>query len=269
MKEKFKNLFLSISSWYRYVQWYPKNGNQDIVPRGYEKESIEFNHAHNYYPYNVEKIDKYWIPQFVHEVEKSKHYILSTAFLPKKFDNISIPWGTGVIESKEEFKYGYFTCKLLLPLGLKYIWPAFWLYGSDGKIYTEIDIMEAYSKEGEYGAFSKFQSNVHYQYNESPWINTGAKNHPISEHRFFDDCFNCVGTPFERSFIKFSLHWTEDFLRFYYDGYLVREITNKELLGRLVPMKLVINNSVESDKNPSLNSTLEVKDIEVWRKIQS
>lgn len=262
MKENLKNLLLSVGSWYRYVELFPKSGNKDVVPKGYELCEVNFNHAHNYYPYNIEKIDKYWIPQFVHEIEKSKHYILSTAFLPKKFDNISIPWGTGVIESKEEFKYGYFTCKLIIPLGLKYIWPAFWLYGSDGKIYTEIDIVEAYSKEGEYRTFTKFQSNVHYQYNESPWVNTGAKSHPISEHRFFNDSFNT----YERSYIKFSLHWTEDFLRFYYDGYLVREITDKELLNKFVPMKLVINNSVEADKKPSLNSSLEVKDIEVWRK---
>ena len=268
MKEKIKNLILKLGSWYRYAQLNPQEGKQDIVPLGYRVEPITFNFGHKYYPYKVDSPDKYWTPSFVEEISKFKHYKLYTQFLPKKFDNVSIPYGIGVIESDSEYKYGYFTCKIKFPFGKLYAWPAFWLYGSDGKIYSEIDIVEAYSKKGDYEQFKKFESNVHYQYNENSWVNTGAKTHAISEYRMYVGSVESKELCINPDFIKFSLHWTKDFLRFYYDGYLVREITDKNILDKLVPMKVVINNSVETKYSPSNDSIMEVKDIEVWKEVE-
>lgn len=256
MREKIFNFLLSVKSFIRWVYSDSKEGKEDVIPEGYKKILVKFNPSHSYGNYKPDSPTKYWTDEFVRVIVKNKHFKLFTSFSPKKFNNVSIPYGTGVVESIKEFKYGYFTCRLKLPIDKKYVWPAFWLYNGN-EVYSEIDIIEAYSKEGNYKNFSKFQSNVHFKDSSGAWINTGAKSHLIPENR--------VIVKGESNFIKFSLHWTKDFLRFYYDGYLVREITDKKLLEVLLPMKLVINNSVEDGKNSS-DSTLEVKNIEVWQK---
>ena len=56
-----------------------------------------------------------------------------------KDNSLQIKYLNSAIMSKQEFKYGYFECRCKAPKG-KGLWPAFWLFGQNGK--GEIDFME-------------------------------------------------------------------------------------------------------------------------------
>jgi beta-glucanase (GH16 family) len=56
-----------------------------------------------------------------------------------KNNSLQLKYLNSCIWSKQEFKYGYFECRCKAPSG-KGLWPAFWLFGQNGK--DEIDIME-------------------------------------------------------------------------------------------------------------------------------
>ena len=56
-----------------------------------------------------------------------------------KNDTVYLDYLTSCIWSIDTFRYGYFECRAVVPEG-KGLWPAFWLFGQNGK--DEIDIME-------------------------------------------------------------------------------------------------------------------------------
>lgn len=56
-----------------------------------------------------------------------------------KNDSVYLDYLTSCIWSVDTFRYGYFECRAVVPKG-KGLWPAFWLFGQNGK--DEIDIME-------------------------------------------------------------------------------------------------------------------------------
>lgn len=56
-----------------------------------------------------------------------------------KNDSVYLDYLTSCIWSIDTFRYGYFECRAVVPQG-KGLWPAFWLFGQNGK--DEIDIME-------------------------------------------------------------------------------------------------------------------------------
>jgi beta-glucanase (GH16 family) len=56
-----------------------------------------------------------------------------------KDNSLQIKYLNSCIWSRQEFKYGYFECRCKAPSG-QGLWPAFWLFGQNGK--DEIDIME-------------------------------------------------------------------------------------------------------------------------------
>ncbi|MEY4893721.1 MAG: hypothetical protein RL751_531 [Bacteroidota bacterium] len=56
-----------------------------------------------------------------------------------KNDSVNLDYLTSCIWSVDTFRYGYFECRAVVPNG-KGLWPAFWLFGQNGK--DEIDIME-------------------------------------------------------------------------------------------------------------------------------
>lgn len=56
-----------------------------------------------------------------------------------KNDSVYLDYLTACIWSIDTFRYGYFECRAVVPKG-KGLWPAFWLFGQNGK--DEIDIME-------------------------------------------------------------------------------------------------------------------------------
>jgi len=177
---------------------------------------------------------------------------LYTRYKPKKFiesnkTEININYGIGLVTSRQNFKYGYYEINCILPSG-KLLWPAIWLTAV--KTWPpEIDLLEAYSgKKSDYRnklgiPFVKFEPNIHYGFVENKTKkNYGAKIYPIPNN------------PTERP-TTFSLHWTESFIKFYYDGYLVFKTEKKKILDYFnqedVNMKIILNNGY----HPSVDGT--------------
>ena len=172
--------------------------------------------------------------------------------------NITIPYGIGLVISKETFKYGYYEINGILPLG-KLLWPAIWLTAK--KTWPpEIDILEAYSgKKTDYSneigiPFFEFQPNIHYGFVEDNTKSSyGAKSYPIP--------FNPSEKP-----ITYAVHWTEKFIKFYYDGYLIFQTKRKEILNYFnkedVSMNIILNN-IERESNvfPMVPSASSVSDV--------
>lgn len=74
------------------------------------------------------------VPNWMINQEQAKKLQLDV-----KNDSVKLDYLTSCIWSIDTFKYGYFECRAIVPSG-KGLWPAFWLFGQNGK--DEIDIME-------------------------------------------------------------------------------------------------------------------------------
>lgn len=113
------------------------------------------------------------------------------------------------MNTNESWTYGYFEARLKLPVG-KGTWPAFWMmpknftaWPADG----EIDIME------EVGYHPNYVSSS---------IHCTAYNHSIGTQKTDEILIPTAQTEFH----TYALEWTEDFLKFYFDGNLHFTFTN-------------------------------------------
>lgn len=182
-------------------------------------------------------------------------------YQPKKFYNIdreiSIPHGVGLVVSKKYFKYGYFECEAKLPKGVG-LWPAIWL--SDYKTWPpEIDILEGYSNDrGKYK--SKLETNIHYGV-EVNKMSSGASKHILRNP--------------DKSYHKYGVSWTQNSIKFYYDGWLVRVVTDKKILDWLnktdVYMLWILNNAIRPEfvKSAPDQSEFLVKKVSVCAFLES
>ena len=196
------------------------------------------NHPHQYYGDTNEFINV-----------QNGQLELYTRYRPKKFYDfksslyITIPYGIGLVFCKKPFKYGYYEMEAMLPKG-KYLWPALWITAV--KTWPpEIDILESFSgKNGEYIDNFRIRNarnepNVHYGFVEDNTKSSyGAFSYPIPNE------------PTQR-FVKYGLHWTEHFIRVYYDGYLVYQCTQKNILDYFnrpdVEMNIILNNAIQNE----------------------
>lgn len=170
---------------------------------------------------------------------------LFAKYKPKKFHDfkknisVTIPYGIGLVFSKETFKYGYYEVNGILPTG-KFLWPAIWLT-AEKTWPPEIDILEAYSgKKSDYSnqfgiPYVKLEPNIHYGFVEDNTKSSyGAKVYPIPLN------------PSERP-VTYAVHWTENFIKFYYDGYLIFQTKKKDILNYFnkndVRMNIILNNA--------------------------
>lgn len=151
---------------------------------------------------------------------------------------IDIPYGVGLVVSRQDFKYGYYEIGARLPVG-KMLWPAIWLTAVKSWP-PEIDILEGYSGEeskywNEFGIKNfKIQPNIHYGYTYNDTKSSyGAISYPLYKATDRDTIY--------------SLYWTEDFIKIYYDRYLVFQTTDKNILdyfnGDDVTMYIILNNA--------------------------
>jgi len=205
-------------------------------------------------PYHPNNLSQYFDPTCIiyHQGSQYSYPItIKAAHRPKSFkddfgDSFIIPYATGVLESKRSFMFGFFEAELSFPLGNGQ-WPAFWLTGSHSWP-PEIDIVEGYSKTDGYNGMRRFQSNIHYKCGGNN-RNIGAKNHPL---------INDVNKVWH----KFGLLWTDKVIEFYYDDYLVRRITDKNILDKMnQPMHIILNSAIQIDSSPSSLSILMIKNI--------
>jgi beta-glucanase (GH16 family) len=167
---------------------------------------------------------------------------------PKLYD---IPYSVGLITSYESYGYGFYEFEIELPYGSG-LWPAVWLSCSDSWP-PEIDIIEAYSDDkANYG--SNLQSNFHFNLGDSK-ENSGARNHPVDS---------------SHGRLKLGCWWSKDFIKIYYNGHLVRQITSDYILKWFKDKKMfvVLNNAIRpeyTNKIESQISEFRIHNVKVWK----
>lgn len=139
---------------------------------------------------------------------------LGLTYMPKDFlvngETVTIPYRMAILQSKRFFKRGFFKFTVSIPYG-KGLWPAIWLSGKDTWP-PEVDILESLSDDNyKYS----HESNFHIGNNGATHINVGASAHKISD--MSNATFSCWYEP-------------DKFIKIYYDGYLIRKITSKNIL---------------------------------------
>lgn len=289
---------LQAKSWWRYI--FKKQGDIDpdihpvlrVMDEGYDKimhdrffeSTYDENKLHSRYntqhdwgaihPRNTSQrfsLRNVFIGEELYGTPGSKNLILTTKYDPitlnefkpwpyngTKFDN-EIPYSCGLIKSKKSYLFGYFRVIAKLPKG-NGLWPSIWLTG-ERSWPPEIDILEGYTTTNphykKWGMKNiKLESNLHYIGEDKIKQQLGAQQHPLS----LDPTEN---------FIPYSCWWTKDFIRIYHDDFLVREITDKNLLDYFSkePMKLIINNSVRKEYLPYVSnySQMVIKEIRIYQ----
>ena len=186
---------------------------------------------------------------------------------PNMPEEFTIPTGVGLVTSNEGWQYGWFEAWIKLPKGQSY-WPAFWLSGVNSWP-PEIDIFEAYSEQGpDYDGKSLFgkmkgkriQPNLHYGVvEEGSKEMYGPYDVPVA------DCTD--------RFVQYACHWESDFIKIYYDGALVFETTDPDVLkwyNREKDQMLVIFNHGRMKDQPNgglpYESAMIIKSFSVWQK---
>lgn len=181
--------------------------------------------------------------------------------------NKQLHFKAGKIVSKNKFHYGIFKIRAKMP-NFKYQWCAIWLCGKvqpDNKVWQEIDIVENYNhNKVKFASSNKIysQPNVHY-------IDKQGK------HKMTSPSSKYIKQPDSR-YVDYILHWEEDFIRIYYDNYLVYECTDKFILNQFnEPMNLIINNAVEwgvellkkdIEKISKADTNFCIRSVEYWSK---
>lgn len=140
-------------------------------------------------------------------------------------DTVCVEYTTGILISKQSFKYGYFEirCKLPvpeLPKTNQGVGPNFWLWaGSEFVSWSEIDIFEFNGLTNECGA------NLHYEDKNGKRFHN-IRNSPVLKPDF-------------TSFHTFSALWTPSKIQFFVDNQLY--LTTRRHTSDLIAMPLIIN----------------------------
>jgi hypothetical protein len=261
-KDKIVNKLLYTLSWIRSkVQFTNKLGHDEPDT---DKMSLTFRDYFN--SLDNWRIGQPWgsfHPEFIYQyyseeaVKLNCGLKLNQFYSPKEFDHkdkkIVIPQAVGLITSQKSFGYGFYKFECKLPSGSG-LWPAIWISCVDSWP-PEIDILEAYSNDqSDWG--KDLQSNFHFNLGENK-DSSGSRNHPIpqSGERFSVSCW-----------------WTEKFIRIYYNGYLVRQITCKKTLSWFAGKKMLIilNNAIRKDYSDRYYmkyqfSSFTIYNVEVWQ----
>lgn len=138
------------------------------------------------------------------------------------------PWlGRGVAYSKRgDFSYGRYVFDAILPTGPN-MEPAIWLSGHESWP-PEIDILEGFNTnirmryicwQGTLFPKYKIETNVHYKDNDIIKNIGGGKASLLSLHK-----------P-DKEFNTYTLEWHKNFIRIYYNEYLVREVRDSNILS--------------------------------------
>jgi len=264
-KDSIIRIFLELKSLVRYI-FLIKKENEFNIPTEYklmfndnfnDKEwSLKWKDASEWWnqPYHQGYLKQWYDPLQIIESNDGVYFyaINKSKYFPEI--NTTIPVAVGIIRSRESWQYGIFTFSAKLPAGT-YLWPALWLTG----VYSwppEIDLLEGYSDNtNDYHRNRNLQSNVHMLSDEKEHIFAGACSHMLSNKT-------------TENFIKYIIWWKKDFIKLYYNGYLVRHITDKEVLYKMnEPQVIIIGTGVQEKFGVNNISPLIVNNIEVYQKI--
>lgn len=148
-------------------------------------------------------------------------------------------WSVGLITSKNSYGYGVFDFNVTLPKGAG-LWPAIW-FVSDKTYPPEIDLFEGYSDIN--GLYQKrLNTNCHFNFKPT-------QKESIARNNFIKN----VDTKNEK--IRFTLIWEENFIKMYYNGFLVRYITDKKTIKWFKNHKMIIilNNAIRNEYYDKVN----------------
>ncbi len=141
--------------------------------------SLDLNKWHTFYPYGANSSDQCEFCR-THgnegQIYKDENVLISNGTLKLKAKKENATWYTatrqftsGMVQSKQNFKYGKFEIRCKLPPGQGF-WPAFWLFGGD-----ECDVFEYCTNEP-----TKQNMNLHIwcnnQHYQIPQSNTGINS---------------------------------------------------------------------------------------------
>lgn len=165
------------------------------------------------------------------------------------------PWSVGYVTSTDSFKYGYFRVDFKLPLG-KQLWPAIWLSDQDTWP-PEIDIVEGWTDQYNWPIFKPKSVDRIYRINPfanrifpSVHLGTNPKEHHMKSYKKLNGSPTCY---LDVTGINVcELVWAPDRLRIYYNGRLVMDESNPEVLkyyNESNGMKIHLNNYVTNNFN--------------------
>jgi len=154
-------------------------------------------------------------------------------------------WSVGLVTSKKSFDYGVFDFEVTMPKGSG-LWPAIW-FVSDTSYPPEIDLVEGYSDiNGLYK--NKMNTNCHFNFKPT-------QKESIARNNYIKDVDK------KSNKIRFTLIWEENFIKMYYNGFLVRYITDKKTIKWFQNHKMIIilNNAIRQyfDDLVDINQTSE------------
>lgn len=192
---------------------------------------------------------QYYSDSNVYEIDSGYEFVVKKEHINTKpqwnKEPIDFKYISGMLWSKEQFKYGSFEIEAFIPNGHG-LWSAFWLHGQNKERFTEIDIFEYY------GDKKKFTYNTHF--------GAGYK------HDLGGSADGIKLPNLENSWHKYRLGWyVEKDLKFYIDDKLVGVRDGKYFN---MPMNLIINCAVEKNIGNKLDKDLptimQVKNIKYY-----
>lgn len=170
---------------------------------------------------------------------------------PELPDEFTIDWAAGLVFLKQPYTFGWFEATVKLPVDTSQ-WGAFWLSGAESWP-PEIDVFESYTQDNPDDI--KIRPNIHWGKTED-----GTKKDYGAPRIFVKDA--------HKRFVQYAVHWTEDFIKFYFDGELVQVCENKEMLkDNSNPQNVILNNGIkEIEGISSMESAMLVRDIKIYQK---
>lgn len=205
--------------------------------------------------YNPKEIIKSELPEW-----KLKDPLMKA--LPDKF---TIPNEIGLVKTNTSWKYGWFEATIKLPMGND-LWPAFWLTGMTSWP-PEIDIFEAYSTDIGYKFDKRWFFKKRSNWNIQPNLHWGVEGESSRE------MLGGKAYPVRRAtdvFIQYVVHWEKDFIKIYYGGNLVVEITDQEKLKWFnkenSDQRIILNNGTNKNFDQTHLSVMVVKNVKVFQR---
>lgn len=182
-------------------------------------------------------------------IETPENASVEDGHLILKTDHRSMTMTFGGLSSqaKREFQFGYFEIRAKLPASPPGHRPAFWLQsqgtfniGNDGRDGSEIDIFEAWSRDGH------VQHNLHWDWNRDTGVQqqVGVLS-PITVS------YNTWHT--------FSVWWSPTFYKFYVDGQLSWQ-TSAGGVSQVPSYMLITDEAIERDKLALLHAIAPIHD---------
>lgn len=159
---------------------------------------------------------------------------LTIAHNPRDFDGVMKAYSVGLISCCNKLSHGTYKWKVKLPVGTN-LWPACWVCGWDTWP-PEIDMMEGYTytssgtKDYVKNIFStKIETNVHYGTAENHQHIKGA-GVPTLIYKLFKK---------KDGIDEYSFKWTKKYIKFYFNGILIRTVKNAEIIKQFNQNKYV------------------------------